>query len=1133
MLTSAANAAPQLTSLFAAIAFVLQCHVLWAEYVLGAWALASLLSMSSTCLTLLLSFAAWRSARPSTAPTEDTGVEESLKAPMADQLVEPPVPRCSQDQRSCFSDLPSSNGRYLVLYVDVDPVNQIVMESLLGSAGKFVLHNEYTGEDALHFMENASALPDLVLLDLHMPGVSGFEVAEILRQRYTSAELPIIVISSRHSDSDLLQGLEAGANDYISKPLRQVELLARINTQLKVKDSIKAQFEARSHRNLLTKMLPPRIIRMLKDGRNLIAEEHDEVTILFSDVQGFTAMSAALPTTSIVHMLNEMFTRFDDLCDQNGVYKVETIGDAYMVVAGHDGAKDHACRMLAMALDMLDAMASMPPVDGWPIRIRIGMHTGPAYSGVVGRKCPRYCFFGDTVNTASRMESHGVPMCVHMSATSHARLLDCGVDAAALAEAVEFLDRGPLEVKGKGSMNTYLVQPRAQPNADAGPRARLLSPIQTPNGTMLSLSSAFNSELASPCSPSVTSPRVRLRLPPGKGSYEDAEEGGRNGSLISPHRQKARNSRTDAMDWVVSAPSSPARDLSPPPRLVQNPVSCMRRRHTQGVFGGNGGEQGGPDAVAANTEKSRRSTAPFNGDGRSLSGEGGGNGLASKQHEPGGQQPGTGAALVAAMASSAAMTSGVRGGPWFQPPPIPVVRGAGAAAVAAFSVAGTAAAPGAGSRDSSRHSSRRTINIAQAVQPAADSVPSAGAVVLPGPGAAAAPLQQPEGQQAVPESPAPPPAPLAPLVEVSSRLWHTVETELPASRADGPSRVSWLHGGAEEGLQISLSTPDTVGWLAPQPNVAQKGLNRLELGFGGTVPLSTENVAAGSRYVDLPHTAVNAASGRASSDLGANATRGRPVSASAIVAPDPGRVTLSLDLARSRTAGHNTIRTGTAWAGNGNRNSVSAGASVGANIGASIAEVASPGPGSGVGTGPAPPREQVRQRFRMALQEGRGLGPLVPTSPGLRGSALGPSPGHDDARDSPPHAPDTQLAQYLMDSLENGLGMPVPVRLASHPRSRSQRSIGVYGSGTTSSSELMRAASMRSNSSTRSLPVELPQTPLAAGGAGRSSAGAGGGAGDGPDPVQRKAAGPAAGFSMMGLLSPFMSGAQRPMDKPS
>mmetsp|Transcript_2163 Transcript_2163/g.3479 ORF Transcript_2163/g.3479 Transcript_2163/m.3479 type:complete len:455 (+) Transcript_2163:1-1365(+) len=146
-----------------------------------------------------------------------------------------------------------------------------------------------------------------------------------------------------------------------------------------------------------------------------------------------------------------MFSKFDALCDKHGVYKVETIGDAYMIVAGHEGnSKQHAKCLVDMALDMLEAVKEIeyPRNPGRHMQIRVGIHSGPAFSGVVGTKMPRYCFFGDTINTASRMESTGFAMTIHMSDVTM-RLLD---------GAYEFISLGNREIKGKGMMETFLLK---------------------------------------------------------------------------------------------------------------------------------------------------------------------------------------------------------------------------------------------------------------------------------------------------------------------------------------------------------------------------------------------------------------------------------------------------------------------------------------------------------------------------------------------------------------------------------------------------------------------------------------------------------------------------------------------------
>ncbi|KAM3932211.1 guanylate cyclase soluble subunit beta-2-like [Leptodactylus fuscus] len=201
---------------------------------------------------------------------------------------------------------------------------------------------------------------------------------------------------------------------------------------------------------LLYAMLPKHVANQLKEGKRVEAGEFKECTILFSDVVTFTNICAQCEPIQIVAMLNSMYLRFDRLTTVHDVYKVETIGDAYMVVGGVPvPVSTHAERVANFALGMiLMAKEVKNPVTGNPIQIRVGLHTGPVLAGVVGEKMPRYCLFGDTVNTASRMESHGVPNKIHLSPEAYRCLKD---------KEFEITARGEIDVKGKGKMCTYFL----------------------------------------------------------------------------------------------------------------------------------------------------------------------------------------------------------------------------------------------------------------------------------------------------------------------------------------------------------------------------------------------------------------------------------------------------------------------------------------------------------------------------------------------------------------------------------------------------------------------------------------------------------------------------------------------------
>ncbi|XP_071844139.1 guanylate cyclase soluble subunit beta-2-like [Apostichopus japonicus] len=205
--------------------------------------------------------------------------------------------------------------------------------------------------------------------------------------------------------------------------------------------------------SLLYSMLPKEIANNLREGRTTEAGEYNEVTILFSDIVGFTDICAQCKPIKVVHMLNEIYSCFDELTNEHNVYKVETIGDAYMVVGGLPlPSKTHAIRIAEFGLSQLEAVKTLKSPDTQePITIRVGIHTGPVVAGVVGSKMPRYCLFGDTVNTASRMESHGLPSKIHISEEVLKHLHSSGF-------VCQY--RGIIKVKGKGEMPTYFILER-------------------------------------------------------------------------------------------------------------------------------------------------------------------------------------------------------------------------------------------------------------------------------------------------------------------------------------------------------------------------------------------------------------------------------------------------------------------------------------------------------------------------------------------------------------------------------------------------------------------------------------------------------------------------------------------------
>ncbi|CAB3385272.1 Hypothetical predicted protein [Cloeon dipterum] len=217
---------------------------------------------------------------------------------------------------------------------------------------------------------------------------------------------------------------------------------------------IKAQelkAEQRRSDTLLFQMLPPSVARQLKHVQEVPAEFYSNVTVYFSDIVGFTEIAAESTPLEVVRFLNSIYKLFDARIEHYDVYKVETIGDSYMVASGlpDENGRKHVSEIATMALDLLagSSVFAIPRRPGERLQIRSGIHTGPVVAGIVGSKMPRYCLFGDTVNTASRMETTGEPLRIHISSEMNEALSQVGGFETEL--------RGLVEVKGKGVLETY------------------------------------------------------------------------------------------------------------------------------------------------------------------------------------------------------------------------------------------------------------------------------------------------------------------------------------------------------------------------------------------------------------------------------------------------------------------------------------------------------------------------------------------------------------------------------------------------------------------------------------------------------------------------------------------------------
>ncbi len=344
-------------------------------------------------------------------------------------------------------------------------VHRVLMvddQKLVGAFVRRILEGQ--PEFVFEFCDDASAAvakaeafrPTVILQDLVMDEVDGLEMVRLYRSVPATATVPVIMLSATEGAVVKAQLLDSGANDYLVKPPNNVELIARLRVHSEAhlrrleRDEAFRELEAERQKSeaLLLNILPTKIALRLKNQERTIAESFPAVTVLFTDLCGFTQFSQQVDAHHLVEILDRIFSLFDHLASDHGVEKIKTIGDAYMAVAGlPEPRPDHADAVAKMALGIRDSFAGLMRQLGLDLQVRIGLHSGPVVAGVIGKHKFIYDLWGDTVNIASRMESHGEPSMVHVSEATR----------SLLEGRFTFVDRGEVEVKGKGPMRTSFL----------------------------------------------------------------------------------------------------------------------------------------------------------------------------------------------------------------------------------------------------------------------------------------------------------------------------------------------------------------------------------------------------------------------------------------------------------------------------------------------------------------------------------------------------------------------------------------------------------------------------------------------------------------------------------------------------
>jgi len=368
--------------------------------------------------------------------------------------------------------------RAKVLIVDDQEANVLLLERALSGAGYVSL--ESTRDPRAVCELHRKNRYDLILLDLQMPIMDGFQVMEGLKEIERDGYLSVLVVTAQPDHK--LRALRAGAKDFVSKPFDLAEVLTRVHNMLEVRlyaralkqtvqeleasremirgknDELKKLFdqvvaERKVSERLALHVPPDSIARRLQARPDVTEDSFADVTVLIADVVGFTTLTPTLGPDRLASILEEIFTLFDGLADERGLKKIKTLGNSYMAASGVPvPSVDHAARAAHMSLDLIDTLDRFNERTGSSFQVRVGIDTGRVVAGVIGRRLFLYDVWGDAVNAASRMESHGVAGHVQLSESTR-RLL---------GEPFLLEERGALEVEGAGELKTWFLTGRSR-----------------------------------------------------------------------------------------------------------------------------------------------------------------------------------------------------------------------------------------------------------------------------------------------------------------------------------------------------------------------------------------------------------------------------------------------------------------------------------------------------------------------------------------------------------------------------------------------------------------------------------------------------------------------------------------------
>ncbi len=363
-----------------------------------------------------------------------------------------------------MQEQPKGSTEPILIVEDSEDI-RFLLRKRLEQRGHTVLE-AHDGLEALEILEREDVA--LVLLDIMMPRLDGFQVLERLKANPKWRDIPVIVLSAISDMESVVKGIRMGADDYLTKPFKAALLYARVDTLLERKrahDRKQAALDALKRKQaeterLLQSVLPSDVAERLKRGMLSpgLIEHVEAVTVLFADVVGFTAQAASMPAEEVPQFLSRVFKHFEELTVACEAEPIKTVGDAFMAVVGLTRpVPDHALRGVKLALALREAAGQMRWPDGASVQVRVGLSSGPIAAGVLGTTRLSYDVWGDTVNTASRMQELARPDTILISESTWNLVRD-----HVICRAQE------RKVKGKGRMCVYeVVGLRAQRDSSA------------------------------------------------------------------------------------------------------------------------------------------------------------------------------------------------------------------------------------------------------------------------------------------------------------------------------------------------------------------------------------------------------------------------------------------------------------------------------------------------------------------------------------------------------------------------------------------------------------------------------------------------------------------------------------------